>query len=134
MKMQVRIARPVKNIQRSIGQYTAVLGLQLLGIFSDHDGFDGAMIGRPGEIYHFEFTVFRNHPIAPRTTPEDLCVFYLPDTKEWGNACAAMSAAGFKEVRPFNPYWRKNGRTFHDYDGYHVVLQCASWDDGKNRL
>ncbi len=129
MKTQLRIARPVASIERSVAQYTAVLGLQLLGTFSDHDGFQGAMVGRPGEHYHFEFTVCQNHRIVPSTTPEDLLVFYLPDTADWQVACAAMGAAGFHKVQPFNLYWSKNGQTFQDHDGYFLVLQCASWGD-----
>ena len=36
--------------------------------------------------------------------------------------------AGHEPVKPFNPYWDKNGRTFEDPDGYRVVLQNAEWD------
>jgi len=26
-----------------------------------------------------------------------------------------------------NPYWKRNGRTFEDVDGYRVVLQNGTW-------
>ncbi|MGB5102475.1 MAG: hypothetical protein WBO04_04040 [Steroidobacteraceae bacterium] len=40
---------------------------------------------------------------------------------------AAMYAAGFVAVQPYNPYWSRLGRTFEDPDGYRVVLQNAGW-------
>ena len=127
MRVHLRIARPVNDIQRSVAQYTAGLGLSQLGAFKDHEGFDGAMVGGAGMDYHLEFTLCRNHPQAPKTTPEDLLVFYIPEIDEWERACASMHGAGFKEVDPFNPYWAKSGRTFQDLDGYHVVLQRENW-------
>src|SRR5262245_53628167 len=124
---QVRIARPVSSLERSAVMYRDGLGLEELGRFADHDGFDGVMLGRPEAPYHFELTRCRVHPVSPAPTPEDLIVFYLPDRAEWAGACASMLAAGFVEVPAFNPYWRRRGRTFEDPDRYRVVLQNASW-------
>jgi hypothetical protein len=109
--------------------YERGLDLALIGRFNDHEGFDGAMLGRPGMPYHFEFTVCRTHPVRPAPTPEDLAVFYLPDVGAWREACARMLAAGFAPVASFNPYWEAHGRTFQDPDGYRVVLQNAAWDN-----
>jgi catechol 2,3-dioxygenase-like lactoylglutathione lyase family enzyme len=107
--------------------YRDGLGLEVLGAFEGHDGFDGVMLGRPGEGHHFEFTACRRHPVAPAPTAEDLVVFYLPDEAEWAAACARMAAAGFRVVKSFNPYWDAKGRTFADPDGYRTVLQNAAW-------
>jgi hypothetical protein len=41
--------------------------------------------------------------------------------------CALMLEAGFIEVRPFNPYWQRRGRTFQDHDGYRTVLEQDAW-------
>lgn len=125
--LQLRIARPVTDLRRAQAMYCAGLGLERIGSFEDHAGFDGIMLGRAGVPYHFEFTVCRHHPVAPRPTPEDLVVFYLPDEAQWHNQCAAMRAAGFREVSSFNPYWDARGRSFEDPDGYRVVLQNAAW-------
>lgn len=38
-----------------------------------------------------------------------------------------MLDAGFEEVKSFNPYWAKTGRTFEDKDRYRVVIQRAAW-------
>ncbi len=131
MQHHLRIARPVSDLPRSKAMYCAGLGLRVLGSFADHDGFDGVMLGRAGLSYHFEFTHCRTHPVAPQTTPEDLAVFYLPDSSEWQRACAEMLAAGFTQVASFNPYWDDSGRTFVDPDGYRVVLQNADWSNAE---
>ncbi len=125
--MQLRLARPVLSLERSVAMYCAGLGMLELGRFEDHAGFDGVMLGVPGLPYHFEFTYCRAHPVTPTPTPEDLVVFYVPDATEWQRMCDAMHAAGFTEVASFNPYWQRRGRSFMDMDGYRVVLQQAEW-------
>ena len=107
--------------------YCGGLGLEVLGSFEDHEGFDGVMLGTEGMSHHLEFTVCRAHPVAPSPTEEDLLVFYVPDHEEWERRCAAMRAAGFRQVPSFNPYWDLDGCTFQDPDGYRVVLQGTSW-------
>jgi catechol 2,3-dioxygenase-like lactoylglutathione lyase family enzyme len=131
MAPHLRIARPVTNVARAADMYCRGLGLQVLGSFDDHEGFDGVMVGVKGAGFHIEFTRSRGHPVAPAPTPEDLLVFYLPDLDEWQAACERTVAAGFRPIASFNPYWDRQGRTFEDADGYRVVLQRARWDDGR---
>ena len=128
---QLRIARPVSALERSVAMYRKGLGLVEVGRFENHEGFDGVMLGNEGSSYHFEFTYCRDHPVAPSPTPEDLVVFYLPDPVEWREKCASMLAAGFTQVDAFNPYWGQRGRTFQDHDGYRVVLEQASWTHSR---
>ena len=127
MHRHLRIARPVRALEPSAAMYCKGLGLQEIGRFEDHAGFDGVMLGQAGCPYHFEFTHCRTHPVAPAPTAEDLLVFYVPDATEWQRMCAAMLDAGFVDVAPFNPYWQQRGRSFADLDGYRVVLEQASW-------
>jgi hypothetical protein len=127
MNPHLRIARPVSNLTLSVRMYKQGLSAQQLGSFTDHEGFDGVMLGYPGSSFHFEFTYCRHHPIAPASTPEDLLVFYVPDQTSWQERCTAMRDAGFTEVPSFNPYWARLGRTFQDHDGYRVVIQRAEW-------
>jgi catechol 2,3-dioxygenase-like lactoylglutathione lyase family enzyme len=124
---QLRIARPVSSLEKSVELYRCGLGLSVLARFENHQGFDGAMLGLPGLPYHFEFTFCQTHPVRPAPTPEDLVVFYVPDALRWEKACASMVEAGFKQVASFNPYWDRRGRTFEDHDGYRVVLQQDAW-------
>jgi hypothetical protein len=132
MKTHLRIARPVGDLHRSSTMYCHGLGLHILGGFEDHEGFDGVMLGREGMDYHFEFTVYRTHPVTPESSAEDLAVFYLPDDAEWELACEKMAAAGFECIASFNPYWDVHGRTFVDPDGYRVVLQNAAWSNAES--
>jgi len=127
MQTQLRIARPVRDVHRSRDMYCQGLGFRVLGSFSDHQGFDGVMLGLPGLSYHFEFTFCHFHPVAPTPTLEDLVVFYLPDSEQWSQRCEQVLAAGFTSRQAFNPYWDEHGRTFEDPDGYRVVVHNADW-------
>ena len=127
MHAHIRIARPVRDLNRAVPMYRDGLGIVELGRFEDHDGFDGVMLGAPGGPWHFELTHCRAHPVVPAPTPEDLVVLYVPDADEWQAACSRMASAGFSVVSSFNPYWETSGRTFQDHDGYRVVLQCGRW-------
>ena len=130
MQAHLRIARPVRDLEKSVQMYCKGFGLVEVGRFADHEGFDGVMLGMAGSNYHFEFTFCRGHPIAPAPTAEDLIVFYLPDNSDWEGACRSALDAGFVEVKSFNPYWDQQGRIFEDHDGYRVVLQRAAWSNG----
>jgi len=125
----LRIARPVTDLARAEAMYRDGLGLVRLGGFGGHDGFDGVMLGRPEGAWHLEFTCCRTHPVRPAPTAEDLLVIYVPDRPAWSRRCEAMTAAGFRAVASFNPYWDRAGRTFEDGDGYRVVVQGAAWQD-----
>ena len=127
MPRELRIARPVTDLAKTREMYCRGLGLEVVGSFENHDGFDGVMLGVDGARYHFEFTCCRNHPITPSPTHEDLAVFYMEARAEWQSACDSMLAAGFKQVKSFNPYWDVHGVTYEDHDGYRVVLQNAKW-------
>jgi len=129
MTAHLRLARPVRDLRRSVSMYRRGLDLEEIGRFDDHAGFDGVMLGKRGAGYHLELTVCRAHPVQPAPTPEDLLVFYFPDPEAWQKTCAALTEAGFREVEAFNPYWRRSGRTFEDPDGYRVVIQRAAWSN-----
>ena len=131
MDAHLRIARPVSNLSLAVDMYKRGLGLEEIGRFEDHEGFDGVMLGNREMDFHFEFTYCRTHPLRPTPTPEDLLVFYFPDPKEWQEVCATMLRAGFKEVPAFNPYWQRLGRTYEDPDGYRVVIQGSAWNNAN---
>jgi len=123
MPTQLRIARPVSSLVETVAMYKIGLGLEELGAFQDHDGFDGVILSAGNADFHFEFTFCRQHPLKPTPTEEDLLVFYIPQTAACNERCERLLAAGFKEVRSFNPYWERSGRTFEDRDGYRLVIQ-----------
>ena len=127
-KMHLRVARPTNNLVAVVKFYRDGLGFEVLYEFKDHDGFDGVMLGGKGAAYHLEFTRRVGHKAGRAPTEDNLLVFYLPDESGWKAAVARLENAGHKPVKPFNPYWDENGRTFEDPDGYRVVLQNAEWD------
>ena len=124
---KLRIARPTDQLVEVIRFYHEGLGLELLGSFEDHAGFDGVMLGSPGGPYHLELTHHRSHTVGRAPTQDNLLVFYLPNTEEWTAVIAHMEASGYQPVASYNPYWDQNGKTFEDPDGYRVVLQNANW-------
>ena len=123
----LRVARPTNDLEMLLHFYGEGLGFEILGRFSDHDGFDGVMLGHRNAPWHLEFTRAHGHT-APRAPSEDhLLVFYLPDRTEWEAGVRRMNAAGYMPIASFNPYWDRTGATFEDADGYRVVLQNAAW-------
>ena len=123
----LRVARPTDNLAAIAAMYTEGLGFGLIGEFKDHAGFDGVILGHPGQAYHLEFTSQRGHRVGRAPTQDHLLVFYQPEQASWEEQCGRMIAAGFREMPSYNPYWGVHGRTFEDLDGYRVVLQNAAW-------
>ncbi len=127
MEQHLRIARPTNHLSEMIRLYCEGLGLEKIGGFEDHDGYSGAMLGRPGAAYHLEFTQHEGEPVTHRPTRENLLVFYIPDREHWLKACRKAESAGFASVTSENPYWDERGRTFEDPEGYRVVLENEAW-------
>lgn len=128
MNAHLRIARPTNRLAELTKMYREGLGLDDLGGFEGHDGFDGAMLGTPGSSWHLEFTQQAGHSAPPAPSPENLLVLYYPSFQEWTARCRQMTRAGFKQVSANNPYWDRNGKTFEDPDGYRVVVTNSGWD------
>ena len=123
----LRVARPTEQLGAVARQYTVGLGLNELGRFDDHEGFDGVMLGHPDCGWHLEFTHKHGEALEHAPLEDDLLVLYLPEREEWSQACDRMDAAGFLRVPACNPYWDRDGVTFEDLDGYRVVLAQRTW-------
>lgn len=125
----LRVARPTDHLPEVIKFYRDGLGLEELGSFSGHKGFDGVMLGRKGFPYHLEFTHKHGHKAGKAPSQDNLLVFYIPDKTEWKSAVERMRKHGYEPVKSFNPYWDDGGKTFEDVDGYRVVLYNEGWDE-----
>ena len=123
----MRVARPTDNLEEISKMYQLGLGLNVLGQFEGHDGYDGVILGHSKYPYHLEFTHHRGTKVGGAPTSDNLIVFYIEDVNEWQKACSKMAYAGFMIVPSYNPYWDENGKTFEDIDGYRVVLQNTAW-------
>src|SRR5260370_35571811 len=98
----MRIARPVRAIAASLHFYVEVLGLEHLGGFQDHDGYDGAFVGVTGADWHIEFTTHAEGAPRPTPTREDLVVLYLRPGEVAG-ATARLTNAGSPPLHHANP-------------------------------
>ncbi len=115
--MEVRFARHTERLDE-VARFYLDLGLQEIGEFRDHDGYDGVFLAIPGTDAHLELTSGGAHS-APAPHPETLLVLYL------GTQAAvddAVRRAGVEPVAPANPYWATHGVTLLDPDGFGVVL------------
>src|SRR3954453_20065600 len=91
----LRVARPTDDPDAAVRFYRDGLGFDVLAEFTDHDGFDGVMLGHKGAGYHLEFTRRAKHPAGRAPTGENLLVFYLPDEVTWRAAVVRLEAAGY---------------------------------------
>ena len=123
----VRIARPTLSLTDCERFYIDGLGLEKLGSFKGHDGFDGLMVGMPSANWHLEFTTSQNHVAPQAPSEENLIVLYIPETDQYDRRVSQMIEYGYSPAPSLNPYWDKNGTTFVDPDGYRVVLSNQNW-------
>ena len=107
---KLRVARPTDDIEPLLQFYRDGLGLIELGSFTNHEGFDGVMLGHPSSPYHFEFTHAHGHVVGRSPTQDHLIVFYIPDETLWCDLQERMQKHGYDPVQSFNPYWDKSGR------------------------
>lgn len=121
--MKLRVARHTTDLQSILGFYRDILGLEMIGSFKDHDEYDGVFLGMPGASWHLEFTVSNEAPVH---TPDedDLLVFYVTEDL-YGPLVDKLKAAGVPEVTAKNPYWKNNGITFSDPDGFRIVISIS---------
>ncbi len=124
---QVRLARPTNQLERVVQFYAVGLGLEKIGCFKNHAGYDGIMLGLPGREYHLEFTQHTNGSPCPAPTKDNLLVFYLDDTNNLAETATRLGQLGYLPVSPDNSYWQDKGLTFEDPDGWRVVLFDGVW-------
>jgi len=119
--MTFRFARHTNNLEHLKSFYIDILGLELLGGFENHDGYDGVFIGKLNENWHLEFTK-SDEIVTFNFGEEDILVFY-PNTKlEFELIHDRIESHSIKFIDSKNPYWIENGKMILDPDGYRVVI------------
>jgi catechol 2,3-dioxygenase-like lactoylglutathione lyase family enzyme len=119
---QIRIARPTDQLEAVVAFWRDGLGLETLGAFAGHDGYDGVMLGLPDRGLHLEFTHHRDGSPCPAPTRDNLLVLYVPDEADYAAVLARFAARGVAPVEPENSYWRDKSATFEDPDGWRLVI------------
>lgn len=123
----VRVARPTDKLKAVVRFYTEGIGLQRIGGFQGHQGYDGEMLGLPGTSYHLEFTQHQDGSPCPAPTKDNLLVLYIPNPEAVREIVERLRAMGHPPVPPENPYWEQDGVTVEDPDGWRVVLMRRSF-------
>lgn len=119
--MIFRFARYTNNLEQLKSFYIDILGLELLGGFENHNGYDGVFIGKSNENWHLEFTK-SDEIVSFNFGDEDILVFY-PNTKlEFELIHDRIELHSIKFINSKNSYWNENGKMLLDPDGYRVVI------------
>ena len=119
--MNFRVARHTDNLEPIIKFYRGLLGLEVIGEFTNHNKYDGVFIGKEGLNWHLEFTRSEESP-KHQTDKDDLLVFYLESEEEYISVKQKFDDNGFSSVQSKNPYWNNNGSTYIDPDGFRIVI------------
>src|SRR3954469_23607812 len=119
--MKFRAARHTDNLSPIIAFYTEVLGLTILGDFKDHDGYDGVFLGLPGADWHLEFTT-SDEPAQHKPDEDDLLVFYPASAEEYAAILQRFAHHNIFPSESKNPYWKANGTSYKDPDGYGIII------------
>lgn len=119
--MNFRYARHTNNLEKLKLFYIDFLGLELLGSFENHNGYNGIFIGKPNENWHLEFT--KSDEIANHTFDEDDILIFYPNRKlEFEMILDKLLESKIKFIKSKNPYWNENGKMILDPDGYGVII------------
>jgi hypothetical protein len=119
---QIRIVRPTERLNELIQFNKVGLGLNIIGSFQNHDGYDGVILGMPEASIHLEFTESQKGKPCLVPDRDNHLVFYFDKTNEYEKAVSRMRKAGAKEVEPENPYWMGKSTRFEYPDGRGIIL------------
>ena len=123
--MKFRYARHTNHLDILINFYQNIIGLERLGCFKDHNGYDGVFLGFPDQDWHMEFTYSANQA-DHHSDRDDLIVFYLDSEAQIQTILRKAKQADILPITSKNPYWNENGIELTDPDGFGVILTVNS--------
>lgn len=119
--MTFRFARHTNDLEKLQAFYMEVLGLELLGHFTNHDGYDGIFLGKPASDWHLEFTK-SGKPASHSFDEDDILVFYPKTITEYKDILNRLNTNNIEIIEAENPYWNEHGKMFLDPDGYRIII------------
>lgn len=125
----LRWVRSSGNYDSTIAFYRDLVGLPIVGSFSDSFGEEGTIFGLPDTGTQMEIV----RTSAPRRQPDrlDQVVFYLPGRDAVRTATEPLRKAGLLPYHAPHPYWEANGAVMYlDPDGRGVIY--APWVYGRD--
>ncbi len=117
--MKLRVARHTKDLLPLIEFYHHLLGLENLGSFTDHHGYNGVFLGN--QHWHLEFTTSSESPLH-HSDEDDMLVFYCDDEQAYQLLLEKIKKTGIPELVAKNPYWNAHGKMFADPDGFRILI------------
>jgi hypothetical protein len=121
--IQFRIVKPTTRWNDVVAFYMEGLGLQRLGEFTAHQGYDGVMLGLPGLGHHMEIVQRDGGAPNPNPNPDNLLVFYVEDPAAITTVVNRLGLMGYHVGRAINPWWGANDAvTIYDPDGWGVIF------------
>ena len=119
--MHLGIARHSQYLQPMIDFYTSIIGLDVIGEFTNHAGYDGIFLGRRNLNWHLEFTTTRE-VVDHLFDEDDLLVFYPESKTDYNEIILRIEKNNIIKTVAKNPYWQENGITIEDPDGHRIVI------------
>lgn len=118
--MKFRYARHTNKLNVLTDFYTNIIGLELLGAFKNHEGFDGVFIGLKNKDWHLEFTQTEGK-VNNKLDEDDLLILY-PNIIHFNIIKEMVFKNNIPILKAKNPYWDTNGITIYDPDQYRVII------------
>jgi catechol 2,3-dioxygenase-like lactoylglutathione lyase family enzyme len=122
--MILRVARHTEDLQKMQRFYEHILGLAIVGNFSDHDGYDGIMLGIAGQPWHLEFTSTPGDSSTHSAVAgeEDFLVFYPTSMDAYQEILDKIAAEKLPTYIPKNPFWQAHAIMIKDPDGFSILI------------
>lgn len=119
--MKFRFARHTNNLEKLKTFYTAILGLEVLGSFENHNNYDGIFLGKQNLDWHLEFTQ-SGEIVEFNFNEDDILVFYPETLIEYDSLIENITKNNINFIVSINPFWNINGKMILDPDGYRIII------------
>lgn len=125
--LAARFARPCRDYENVVAFYAELLGLPVIGSFTDQDGYDGTIFGLPDTRFQLELTRQASGEPLPTPTEEDFLVIYFPTEAHRSPVLERLRGTGLEPVALTNPYWAQLAAiAYVDPDGWQVILALSA--------